>query len=221
MSFTAQRTLSMFCSKGKLRRVHADDDQSPIAILLGPRADIRKGAEPVDTGVSPEIHQHDFPAEASGRQRRRVEPLRGSAQRGKRSLVSLSQRRARHLLNRGPYDSEPRGADRGTRNSDESTPRLIDWFGHSPQRLEALSHPLDEERWLLERRKVSAFVELPVVDQFGIGSLSPTPRGLIELFWKGADRDRNGDVLGSEKKRTCSPSRVEPRRSRCSSTRRA
>jgi hypothetical protein len=59
----------------ELGRVHADDHQSVILVLLGPRADIRKGAEPVDAGVGPEVDQDDASAQPGCRQWWRVEPL--------------------------------------------------------------------------------------------------------------------------------------------------
>src|SRR5215471_13055782 len=36
------------------------------------------------------------------------------------------------------------------------------------------------------------------MNQFGIGSFRPTPRGLIELVRKGAYRDRDGNPFGSK-----------------------
>jgi hypothetical protein len=39
----------------ELRGVHADHDQPLILVLLGPGADIGKGAKPVDAGVGPEL----------------------------------------------------------------------------------------------------------------------------------------------------------------------
>src|SRR5207344_261526 len=53
-------------------------------------------------------------------------------------------------------------------------------------------------RWcviLLPCCEVAAFVELVVIDEFGIRPLCPTSRGLIELVRKGAHRDRDGDVF--------------------------
>ena len=54
--------------KAKLRRVHADHHQTLIPVFLGPRADVGKGAEPVDTGVGPEVDENDFSAQAGRRQ---------------------------------------------------------------------------------------------------------------------------------------------------------
>src|SRR6266496_2104484 len=58
----------------ELRRVHADDHQSVILVLLGPRAEVGKGAEPVDAGVGPEVDQDDASAQPGCRQWWRVEP---------------------------------------------------------------------------------------------------------------------------------------------------
>ena len=44
-----------------------------------------------------------------------------------------------------------------------------------------------------------AFVELVVMDEFGIRPLCPTPRGLIELVRKDAHGYRDGDVFHVEK----------------------
>src|ERR1700722_1239441 len=52
---------------------------------------------------------------------------------------------------------------------------------------------------LLPSRKVSAFVELVIVDELWIGSLSPTPRGLIKLVRKGAHGHRDDNLLRGEK----------------------
>src|SRR4051794_16239120 len=48
------------------------------------------------------------------------------------------------------------------------------------------------------RREVAAPVKLVVVDKFGIGSLCPTARGLVELVRKGADANWNLETFGSE-----------------------
>jgi len=47
----------------ELRRVHANGDQPPIVVLLGPRADVRERAEPVDAGVRSEIDENDLPSD--------------------------------------------------------------------------------------------------------------------------------------------------------------
>ena len=66
----------------ELRRVHADHHQSLILVLLGPRADVGKRAQPVDAGVGPELDQDDLSPQAGRRQRRRVEPRGRAAERG-------------------------------------------------------------------------------------------------------------------------------------------
>ena len=53
----------------ELGRVDADDRQSGVLVLGGPRAHIRKGAEPVDAGVRPEVDEDDASAEGFRRQR--------------------------------------------------------------------------------------------------------------------------------------------------------
>ena len=52
----------------ELWRVHADHHQSLVFVFLAPRADVRKGTEPVDAGVRPEVDQNHFSAQAGGRQ---------------------------------------------------------------------------------------------------------------------------------------------------------
>jgi hypothetical protein len=70
----------------ELRRMHADDDQSLVLVLVGPGANVGLLALPIDAGVRPEIDEHNFPAQAFRRQRRRVEPTGGTGERGKRAL---------------------------------------------------------------------------------------------------------------------------------------
>src|SRR5204863_9151881 len=65
----------------ELRRVPADHDQSLILVLLAPRADIRKGAEPVDAGVGAKVDEDDLSPQPGRCQRRRVEPARHVAER--------------------------------------------------------------------------------------------------------------------------------------------
>jgi hypothetical protein len=65
--------------------------------------------------------------------------------------------------------------------------------------LERCSELGAEKLRLFPGRKVPAFVELVVVDEFGIRPLGPTPRGLIELVRKGAHGYRNGNLLRGEK----------------------
>ena len=67
-----------------------------------------------------------------------------------------------------------------------------------------------EELRLFPRRKVPAFLDLVVMDEFGIRPLCPTPRGLILLARKDAHGYRNGDALGVEKAAFIFP--VETRR---------
>ena len=77
--------------KHELGRVHADNDQSLVLVSLGPRAHMRKCAEPIDTGVSPEVDENDLPAQVRRRQRPRVEPP-GRAGEGRCLALALGQR---------------------------------------------------------------------------------------------------------------------------------
>lgn len=58
-----------------------------------------------------------------------------------------------------------------------------------------------EQLWRFPGRKVSAFLELVVIDEVVIRLLRPTPRGLIELVGEDAHGSRDGDVDGSEEAR--------------------
>ena len=75
----------------ELRRMDADHHQSLVLVFLGPGADIRKLAPPVDAGVGPEIDQNDLAAQSLRRQRRRIQPFVRAVKR--RQLV-LTGRRA-------------------------------------------------------------------------------------------------------------------------------
>src|SRR5262249_50771036 len=49
--------------EGKLRRVHADDDETLVTVLRVPRAHIGNCSETVDARVSPEVDEDDLPLE--------------------------------------------------------------------------------------------------------------------------------------------------------------
>jgi hypothetical protein len=52
---------------------------------------------------------------------------------------------------------------------------------------------------LFPGREVAAFVELVVMDEFGIGPLCPTARNFLDLVRKKAHCYRDGDVFHVEK----------------------
>src|SRR6202023_537029 len=62
----------------------------------------------------------------------------------------------------------------------------------------ARAHLFGKELRLFPRSKVSTFVELLVVDQFGIRPLRPTARAQIDLVRKGAYGNRDGNALDTE-----------------------
>ena len=64
--------------KGELRRMHADHYHTVIPVFLRPRAHLGKGAQPIDTGVGPEVDQDDVSAQVRRREGQRIEP-RGRA----------------------------------------------------------------------------------------------------------------------------------------------
>src|ERR1700693_4628511 len=68
----------------------------------------------------------------------------------------------------------------------------------SAQRSERRSHLGHEKRGLLPRSEVAALVELVVVDQLGIGTLRPAPRGCIDFIGEDAHGDRDLDAAGVE-----------------------
>ena len=52
--------------------------------------------------------------------------------------------------------------------------------------------------WLFPGRKVSAFRDFVVMDEFRIRPLCPAPRGRIELIREDAHRNWDGDAFGIE-----------------------
>jgi hypothetical protein len=72
----------------ELRGVDAEHDQPLVLVVLGPGAEVGKGAEPVDAGVGPEVDQEDPAAQVRRRERRRVEPAAGA---GERRQVTLDR----------------------------------------------------------------------------------------------------------------------------------
>ena len=71
-----------------------------------------------------------------------------------------------------------------------------------------------EELRLFPGRKMPAFVELVVMDEFGKSPLRPTPRGLVEFVGKGAHSDRDGHTLRSEKRELVFPIQTSRRNRR-------
>ena len=99
----------------ELRRMHADDDQPVILVLVGPRLNVGKRAKAVDARVRPEVDDDDLAAQTFRRERRRVEPRIRAGQRrhlsfdgnrapGNRVRASScrSDARERAALPRGP-----------------------------------------------------------------------------------------------------------------------
>src|ERR1700680_5237014 len=66
------------------------------------------------------------------------------------------------------------------------------------QRFECSPQLLREELWLLPGRKVPAFGEPVVVNEFGIRPLCPAPRGWIEFVREEAHGNRDGDAFRIE-----------------------
>src|SRR5215211_2066060 len=77
-------------------------------------------------------------------------------------------------------------------------------------RLECRTELCSENHWLLPCGEVAAFVELVVIDEFGIRLLGPTPRGFILLARKHAHGDGYRDAFRVEKAAFIFP--VETRR---------
>src|SRR5829696_1214818 len=93
----------------ELGRVHADDDEALVAVLLVPRPDIAERPEPVDARVGPEVDEDDLPGEARRRQRLRVEPAGDPVEGGQLILVSRAQSKQRPSRLHG-YPTTPAGA---------------------------------------------------------------------------------------------------------------
>src|SRR5688572_1922245 len=66
------------------------------------------------------------------------------------------------------------------------------------QRLEPCAHLIHQELRLFPRREVPALVELVVMDEVRIGLLRPSPRRMVDLVRKDAQRNRDGDVLWAQ-----------------------
>src|SRR2546430_4367896 len=58
---------------------------------------------------------------------------------------------------------------------------------------------------LFPGRKVTALIELVVMNELGIGALRPAPRSLVEFFGKRADGDRNSNMLRCKKRKLAFP----------------
>jgi len=71
----------------ELRRMDADYHQSLVFVFLGPGTDIGSRAQPVDTGISPEIDEDDLTAQGRCRQGRRIQPI---VRKGERSQFGLT-----------------------------------------------------------------------------------------------------------------------------------
>jgi hypothetical protein len=66
------------------------------------------------------------------------------------------------------------------------------------QRLEPCAHHIHQELRLFPRREMPALVELVVIDEVGIGLLRPSPRRMVDLVRKDAQRNRDCDVLWAQ-----------------------
>src|SRR5439155_14973688 len=88
----------------ELRRVRADHDQAVVLVLLCPRADVRKRAEPVDARKRPELDEDDAPAQVLRGQRLGVEP----------AGCAVKPRRASHCATSSTASANASGASCGT-----------------------------------------------------------------------------------------------------------
>jgi hypothetical protein len=70
----------------ELGRMHADHHQPLILVFIGPCANVRKRAQPIDAGVRPHVEQDDLSAQIVGRQRAGIEPSGGTAERRQRAF---------------------------------------------------------------------------------------------------------------------------------------
>jgi hypothetical protein len=65
----------------ELRRVHTDHHQAVLPVRVGPGAEVRQGAEPVDAGVRPEVDGDDRAVEVGRGEWVGVQPLVGTVER--------------------------------------------------------------------------------------------------------------------------------------------
>ena len=72
--------------EGKFRGVNADHHQTLVFVFFRPGPDIGQGAQAIDAGIGPEIHQHDLAAQGFDRQRGRIQPLHRARQGGQFAL---------------------------------------------------------------------------------------------------------------------------------------
>src|SRR5689334_5606792 len=66
--------------EAELRCVHPDDNEPLFFVFLGPGTQVGECAPPVDAGVSPEIDEDHFAAQAFRTERWRVEPRAGASE---------------------------------------------------------------------------------------------------------------------------------------------
>src|SRR5437667_7350755 len=71
-------------------------------------------------------------------------------------------------------------------------------LSYSAQRFEPCAQLANEEFWLFPSRKVPAFGDLVVMDEFGIRPLCPASRGWIEFVREDAHGNRDGDAFRIE-----------------------
>src|SRR6478672_7117999 len=77
----------------KLRAVDADHDQALGLVLLGPRADVWKRAQPVDARVCPDVDEDDLAVQTLRREWRRVEPGGRRPKRGQLAFTGQGTQR--------------------------------------------------------------------------------------------------------------------------------
>ena len=73
--------------------MYAHNDQAVAAIRLRPRADVGLGAQPVDAGEGPEVHQDDVAAQLRRPERGRADPLDRAVERGHLQVVGADAHR--------------------------------------------------------------------------------------------------------------------------------
>src|SRR6266478_862021 len=83
-------------------------------------------------------------------------------------------------------------------------PLIVQWY-------EARAHFFRKELRLFPGREVPAFWEPVVMNELGERILCPTPRGLVELVWKGAHSNRHGDALRGEERKLVFPVKTSRR----------
>src|ERR1700730_7206535 len=120
-----------------------------ILVLLAPRANVRKSAQPLDAGIGPELDEQDFPAQAVRRQWPRIEPGgRTPERRQLNCLAGLCVGRTDH--------PELGGCYRHGRTAQKTAAIMVDFCGHFSLSYSEIACPLNTGRPVSETGSAQA-----------------------------------------------------------------